>query len=120
MAINNLEKLAHDENGFTLIESIVSLALISSVVVGLLGSISTMMFSQRSRLLEEAFIAAQHELVTMEGDGTHVSKTTNGKFIIETVVFQRVHATEVVIRIIQPNTDGKVLMEISKITANRK
>lgn len=105
-----------NDEGFTLVESIVAMSLFAIVVLGLLSSVSTLMFSSRNELLQEALLIAQNELQQAGSERSHYNeKKMTEKFSIDKNVFKKEHRTEIVITVSALKQPEKSLISLSRV-----
>jgi prepilin-type N-terminal cleavage/methylation domain-containing protein len=92
-------KSTEQEDGYTLIESVVAMAIFLTVVLLLVGSIGNMMFASRSSSLEKAVMLAEKELAKPAPAELGERTTAIEGFLVErTVVKKKAHA-EVTVKI---------------------
>jgi len=113
---NLIWKNIKNEKGFTLVESVVAMSLFVIIVLGLLSSASSLMFSPKNEQLQEALLLAQNELQTLGEKGSiYTEKKVTEKFIVDREVFKKSGRIEVVISISSEKQPEKNLVSLSKV-----
>jgi prepilin-type N-terminal cleavage/methylation domain-containing protein len=110
-------KSTEHEDGYTLIESVVAMAIFLTVVLFLVGSIGNMMFASRSGLLEKAVMLAEKELAKPARADLGERTTRIEGFLVErTVVKKKAHA-EVTVKIFPEHASETAIVSLTKVVA---
>jgi type II secretory pathway pseudopilin PulG len=110
-------KLKHSEEGYTIIESIVAMALFVTVVLFLLGSVGNLMFSNNTAALQKALRVGESEVAQTGPSFLTDQKTISGEFVIKRTVTKMTGLAEVNVKVYARKHPEKILVTLSKMVS---
>ncbi len=103
------------DEAYTLVESLVAMALFMTVVLALLESMNYLVAMSGRNDLAEASLIAQTEIASVSADSLYPKKATLGKFLVERSVSQLKKCVAVTICISPAGDEGRKLVTITKL-----
>ncbi len=106
-----------EEAGYTLVETLVAMALFLSVLIPLGVAIGTLLLDKEGERIHEALLLAEREMTSAVGDKGLASAEFNagGGFVVHREIARLTNdAREIRISVAQTRKPGKVLVKLSK------
>ena len=105
------------ERGYTLIETVIAMALFLSVLIPLIGTMGTMMFDRKAVIATRALMLAQSEMSSTIANQDFIDavKTSEAGFILERKIVWINSMIEIRISVKPSSDQSKELIVIKKI-----
>lgn len=106
-----------NNDGYTLVESLVAMTLFATVVLGLIGGFGLSFKSNHSSQLESALILAQSELAGISKNELTNEKKVVGNFTVERTIetFPRLYV--ITVKVSSVKDEEKPLVELTTVIA---
>jgi type II secretory pathway pseudopilin PulG len=112
-----MPKKASSESGYTLVETVVAMALFLSVLIPLVTTVGNVMFDRKSLLLQKALVIAQTEMSRVAAQKNYSESTRmaeDGLVIVRTIQ-KRMPLVEVKVAVRTSGEQPKQLITLSKL-----
>lgn len=118
----NMNRLIEGEEGYTLVESLVAMALFVTVVLALFESVNYLVVMSGRDDLKEASLIAQTEIANVSDDSLFAMRRRSGHFMVERQVQQHRGYAEVTISVCPSINQERKLATITRLiaTSNEK
>jgi len=105
------------ERGYTLIETVIAMALFLSVLIPLIGTMGTMMFDRKATTLTKALMLAQSEMSTTIAHQDYINavKTSEPGFILTKNIERYNSLIEIRVIVKSSSDQSKELIVLKKI-----
>lgn len=105
------------ERGYTLIETVIAMALFLTVLIPLIGTMGTMMFDRKAAMATKALMLAQSEMSTtiVHQDFIDVVKTSEAGLILVRKIERYNSLVEIRVSVKQSTDQSKELIVLKKI-----
>lgn len=104
-----------DSKGYTLVDSLVAIALFVTVVLGALNTMNGFMVSPRTKVLYSALVAAENELVRLRIDIVRTENMVEGDLVIKRVVTAKAGYWEITLTICEADDESRILITVTRL-----
>lgn len=102
------------QGGYTLVESLVAVALFLTVVIGVMNTMGGLIGSPRTKLLQAALVLAEDEVAQVSSDNLASETVVSGKLLVKRTVVLRGLYAEVTFAVSAMDDETRDILTVTK------